>query len=188
MERRAAAVEETRRRILEATMDLHAEQGITGTTLQDIARRADVALGTVYRHFPSIDEVVTACGEATLAQMALPGREEIRAAFRGARSKRERGERLARQAAAIYRDGLPVFLEVRRSMHAFEHVAQAHRTLEAVIDDCVAEALAPLRVGGRTARTVRGLVDARTWDALRDRGLGHDEAAEELGRLLGLAL
>jgi AcrR family transcriptional regulator len=58
---RGAAVEATRRRILDATVALHAEKGALGTTWQDIARRADVAVGTVYYHFPSLDELLPAC-------------------------------------------------------------------------------------------------------------------------------
>ncbi len=58
---RGAAVETTRRRILDATVALHAEKGALSTTWQDIARRADVAVGTVYYHFPSLDELLPAC-------------------------------------------------------------------------------------------------------------------------------
>jgi AcrR family transcriptional regulator len=64
MVKRAASREETRRRIVEATMQLHIEKGVLNTTVADIARRADVAVGTVYRHFPSIDDLVDACGRA----------------------------------------------------------------------------------------------------------------------------
>jgi AcrR family transcriptional regulator len=32
------------------------------TSMQDIAARAEVSLGTVYRHFPSLDELIPACG------------------------------------------------------------------------------------------------------------------------------
>ena len=53
MDKRRAAVEETRQRILEATLALHTEKGIFGTSWQDIAKRADVSVGTVYKHFPS---------------------------------------------------------------------------------------------------------------------------------------
>src|SRR5438067_11979435 len=60
MTRRAAANAETRRRIVDAAITLHAEKGVLGTSWPDIAKRADVALGTVYRHFPSLDQLVPA--------------------------------------------------------------------------------------------------------------------------------
>ena len=62
MDRRRAAVEETRRRIVEATLALHSEKGMFDTSWKDIAERADVSAATVYKHFPSLDELVPACG------------------------------------------------------------------------------------------------------------------------------
>lgn len=42
-----------RDRILEATMELATEGGFHGVQMRDVADRADVALGTLYRYFPS---------------------------------------------------------------------------------------------------------------------------------------
>src|SRR5688500_5791576 len=56
MSRRASAVAETRRRIIDATRALHTERGIAATSWDDIAARAGVGVGTVYRHFPSPDD------------------------------------------------------------------------------------------------------------------------------------
>jgi AcrR family transcriptional regulator len=72
MERRTAAVDETRQRIVDATVELHNEKGVLATSMQDIAARAGVSLGTVYRHFPSIDELVPACGGRSLELNPLP--------------------------------------------------------------------------------------------------------------------
>jgi len=69
--RRAELAEATRRRIVEATFDLHGEKGITATTYKDIAERADVSLATVYRHFPRYDDVVMACGALSLSRMPV---------------------------------------------------------------------------------------------------------------------
>ena len=76
MDKRKAAVQETRQRIVEATLALHAEKGIFGTSWQDIARRADVSVGTVYKHFPSLDELVPACGELMYAITRPPSLED----------------------------------------------------------------------------------------------------------------
>lgn len=69
MDKRASAAEDTRRRIVQATFEVHGEKGIAATTFRDIAQRADVSLATVYRHFPTYDDVVTACGELTASSM-----------------------------------------------------------------------------------------------------------------------
>src|SRR5438067_13480943 len=73
MTRRAAANAETRRRIVDAAITLHAEKGVLGTSWPDIAKRADVALGTVYRHFPSLDQLVPACTSENAVRMKPPG-------------------------------------------------------------------------------------------------------------------
>jgi AcrR family transcriptional regulator len=54
--KRAEAVEETRRRIIQATFELHGEKGVVATSMQDVAERADVALRTVYYHYPTVDD------------------------------------------------------------------------------------------------------------------------------------
>ena len=53
LERRAETAGETRRRLVDATFALHVEQGISATTMTDIAARAGVSVGTVYHHFPT---------------------------------------------------------------------------------------------------------------------------------------
>src|SRR5438445_9796001 len=73
MTRRAAANAETRRRIVDAAIALHAEKGILGTSWPDIAKRADVALGTVYRHFPGLDQLVPACTSENALRVRPPG-------------------------------------------------------------------------------------------------------------------
>ena len=59
--RRAEAQAATSLRILEATIALHAEKGCLTTSYADIAARADVAIPTVYKHFPDLDTLVRGC-------------------------------------------------------------------------------------------------------------------------------
>jgi hypothetical protein len=49
MSRRGAAMEQTRARIVAATVAAHRELGIGATSWDEIARRAGVGVGTVYR-------------------------------------------------------------------------------------------------------------------------------------------
>jgi AcrR family transcriptional regulator len=58
-----------RDRILEAARALVAETGVDAT-MEDIARHAGVAVGTLYRHFPAKEDLVAAVVEDSLAQMA----------------------------------------------------------------------------------------------------------------------
>lgn len=49
-----------RQRVLEAAMDLAREGGYEAVQMRDVAARADVALGTVYRYFSSKDQLLAA--------------------------------------------------------------------------------------------------------------------------------
>jgi AcrR family transcriptional regulator len=48
----------TRRRLRSAALQLFVEQGVAETTTRDLAKRAGIAEGTIYRHFESKDELV----------------------------------------------------------------------------------------------------------------------------------
>ena len=50
--------QDTRRRIYDAALELFREQGFEQTTMRDIARRADVALGAAYYYFASKEAIV----------------------------------------------------------------------------------------------------------------------------------
>src|SRR5437868_11604638 len=58
---RAERMEETRRRIVEAAIELHRTKGPAQTTLSDVARLAGVQRHTLYRHFPDERAVGLAC-------------------------------------------------------------------------------------------------------------------------------
>lgn len=61
LKRRAERQAETRRRIVEATVDLHTSAGPARTTISAIADRAGVERHTVYAHFPDERELFQAC-------------------------------------------------------------------------------------------------------------------------------
>ena len=49
------------RRVLDAALDLAAEGGYDAVQMRDVAARAQVALGTIYRYFASKDHLLAAC-------------------------------------------------------------------------------------------------------------------------------
>src|SRR5881392_2855080 len=61
LRRRAERQEETRRRIVEAAIELHRTKGPARTTLSDVARLAGVERHTLYRHFPDERALGLAC-------------------------------------------------------------------------------------------------------------------------------
>ena len=125
MTRRASAVAQTRRRIIDATRALHTEQGIAATSWDDIAARAGVGVGTVYRHFPSLDELIPACGEISMQIVALPDPQGVPSLFDGIDAPAERIERLVTEAFAIYERGAPEMRVIRNEPEMHPSVAEA---------------------------------------------------------------
>jgi TetR/AcrR family transcriptional regulator len=75
--KRKASVEETRRRILIAASEEYRLNGIEDTSMQAVARRADVAPGTVLYHYPTPDELAEAVVESWIADLDAPSPESI---------------------------------------------------------------------------------------------------------------
>lgn len=184
MRERAAAVAATRQRILEATSACHREQGIGATGIDDVARRAGVAIGTVYRHFPTLEQLVGSCGAVFMERFALPEPEQAAALFRGLRSREQRLGRLVDEIAARYRDAAIGFVRAREAKDDFAVTAAAHERIEAALDALAAEAVRPLRYSSSRARVLRALLDARVWQALADQGLDPVEVEQTLRTLV----
>jgi len=184
MTKRAAAVEETRRRIVEATMDLHTSQGILATSWEEIARRAGVAPATVYRHFPTLDDLLPACGELSMRRLALPSDEEIAQRFRGTRSRRERVRRLVDELFGLYQRGGDVLRVLRRERALLPPLQEDHKRIEERVDALTAAALEPFELGEHEIAVVRALTGYDPWAALRERGIAGPDAVDVVARLL----
>jgi AcrR family transcriptional regulator len=91
---RDAAAEDQRRRILEATADLVAEQGYQEATIETIVRRARVGYKTFYKHYPDKEAAFLALLDAAIDRTA----SRVEAAY-----KREEGPWPDRIGAALGR-------------------------------------------------------------------------------------
>jgi AcrR family transcriptional regulator len=160
MDKRKAAVEETRRRIVEATLSLHAEKGAFGTSWQDIAKRADVSVGTVYKHFPSLDELIPACGELVFAISRPPSLEDAPQIFAGASSLEERIGRLVSEFYAFYERGEP-YLDIDIQERKLPAVQEWLAYMRATREGLASEALRPLDLepDEDTVRALGALLD-----------------------------
>ena len=85
LRKRAEGLDATRERIVEATAALHYEQGVAATSYVQIAERAGVGPATVYRHFPTLGSLVSACGANVQDAMQPPLPENAPAVFAGLR-------------------------------------------------------------------------------------------------------
>jgi AcrR family transcriptional regulator len=61
MKRRAERMQETRQRIVDATVELHRSIGPLRTTISAIAEKAGVERHTYYAHFPELKDLYQAC-------------------------------------------------------------------------------------------------------------------------------
>ena len=171
---RGETAEETRRRIVEATFALHAEQGIAATSMKQIAARAGVSVGSVYHHFPSYDEAIAACGAHAFSRFPIP----TPAIFEGAASRAERVRRLAGALSTTF-----------AGVRAFGSVLADQEKLPILKGFVAQEAaarlgLAAAAVGeGRAAQTLAGLLDSAAFDAFARLGLSPDAAAERIAEV-----
>jgi AcrR family transcriptional regulator len=78
LRKRAERQEETRRRIVQAAVDLHGTIGPAGTTVSAIADRAGVQRHTFYRHFPDERALGMACSGLHIERNPLPDPEPWR--------------------------------------------------------------------------------------------------------------
>jgi AcrR family transcriptional regulator len=169
--KRAELQDETRQRIVEATMALHEELGPARTTISAIAERAGVQRLTVYRHFPDDEALFGACTSTWIARHPPPPPPEP-----DARARPEAFTARALQALYAYYRGAQGMLEVSRRdadlVPAIQPVIAARlRELDAYRDALVAAWAAP--AGRRNAlRATLGLaVQFEAWQAMERQGL-----------------
>lgn len=75
--KRKASVEETKRRIIEAATLEYQESGIEDTSMNAVARRADVAPGTVLYHYETPEELAQAVIDGWIESFVPPSVDSI---------------------------------------------------------------------------------------------------------------
>jgi AcrR family transcriptional regulator len=180
--KRAESEAETRRRIVEAAVELHQAIGPSATTFTDIAERAGVGRVTVYRHFADEDELLQACSGHYWERHPAPDpeawkeisdpTERLRTALEQTYAYHRRTEAMMNQAFADRRDH-----EVMKTYLAHWQAA--------------AELLAaPFRRRGREGTLLLAAIGHalgfETWRSLvREQGLSDEQAVEVAMRLAG---
>lgn len=184
MRQRAASQEETRQKIVEATMQLHEELGPRNTSISAIAERAGVQRLTVYRHFPDETAVFQACTAHWLernpppdpATWAAEVDPELR--FRKAlRAFYDYYARTQKMWTAAFRD-LDEVAALRQPM------SDVAAFLTSVASDLIA-AFGKVPAKARLAATVRHALHFQTWSELEAQGLGNAGKVELVRSWLG---
>ena len=183
---RAEKRDETRRRILEATTELHRTLGPAATQIAEIARRAGVQRVTVYDHFPDERALLAACSAHWRALHPAPDP----APWRAVESPGARLRLALHDLYAWYRETESMTGNVLRD-------AETVPALGAIVEGGLGRYLtgvrtvlaAPFRARGkrreRIDAAVRAAVDFHFWQALAP--LGDSQAAELAAGLVELA-
>ena len=167
-----------REKLLAAAVELFAERGTEGS-LEEVAKRAGVGIGTLYRHFPTRDALVEAAYRNEVAQLRAAADELL-------------AELPPDQALEAWVRRFVDYGTAKRGMRdALQSIAGAGSDLFAETRGQVTEAVAVLLRAGAEAGTLRADVEAE--DVLRAMGAiwlvaDGDDWAEDALRVLRLVM
>ena len=178
---RAERYQQTRQRIVEATVELHRTAGPARTTITDIAKRAGVERQTVYNHFPDELSLFKACSAHNRALNPPPDPEP----WKLIPDPEERLRRALVEVYAYYRRNEQMLANVTRD-------AQANPNTRKVLEPRVKhqERMRDVLVAGweqvdkqRRKRLLYGALwialEFQTWHTLgRQQGFDDDESIE----------
>lgn len=176
--------------ILAAVADLLAERG-PGFTLTDAARRSGVATATAYRHFPSVDDAVSAyydqlCDGMLAAFVTVPDSLDPASRIRGI-CREWAAQAASWGPAAVYLRSPRGFLDRLDSGDPF--VAALHNLLSGVLRAAVDAGVIPAQDLGYATLLWVTLFDERVvLDLTHTHGLSPAAAADRLARALLAAL
>jgi AcrR family transcriptional regulator len=174
LKKRAERQQETRRRIVEATLALHTELGPARTSISAVAERAGVQRHTVYSHFPDERALFSACSGRFAELNPFPDPDALLGVEDGE-------ERLRAGLAGLYNfyanhEGL--LAHVNRDLEVHETTRMTAMAqfgpFQARLHEVLAAGL-PRTAGGDAALAV--VTSFWSWRLLRDHGLGPGEAA-----------
>jgi AcrR family transcriptional regulator len=182
MKKRAERQRETRRKIVEATIELHRTRGPANTTISEIAQRAGVNRLTVYNHFPDITELLRACSRSWTERHPAPDPTP----WAQISDPQRRLRKALTELYGFYARTEPMRGNVLRD-------AETMPELAALLEGSVVPYLAAVRdllaegweVGDerrkRLLATIKLAIDFHTWRLLeRESGLSREEAVESM--------
>jgi AcrR family transcriptional regulator len=184
LKQRAERQQETRRRIVEAAVELHTTVGPSRTTVAAIAERAGVTRPTVYAHFPDTRSLFEACSGRWLETTPPPDRE----AWRAVSDPAARLEIALRELYAYYERVERLLENVERDAPGMPIVAEVDGHRLRYLDEARDLLLVGWPVRGaaraRVARAIGHALEFGTWQSLVRRQVCTSDEAARL--MLGL--
>ncbi len=178
--KRATQQADTRRRIIAAALELYQEQGVSATTMLDIARRADVAPGTVANHFGSAAALATEITGEVLSELRMPTPD----LFGGVDGLRERVDLLVRELSAFFDRGEGWWRASQREGPGVSFWAEAEARFYAQLDALVRAALGPLASDDDAVAVVMTVFGRWVLGSLQETGRSGEEAVTLVADLL----
>lgn len=160
---RAAQVQATRDRIIEAAIELFTEVGISAATMREIGSRADVAPGTLRNHFPTREELDRAMVERLTSEVPLPDLS----IFDGARSIEERLEKVIRAGGIFMDQGRRLYMMWLREPMLTGAWAEKGAEYGARWDELMRTALGPLAGDEEAMAILRAIIHPAFFDSVR---------------------
>ncbi|UKV13928.1 TetR/AcrR family transcriptional regulator [Thalassospiraceae bacterium SW-3-3] len=174
---RAEKEDETRLKIVEATMSLHGEVGPARTTISAIADRAGVQRLTVYRHFTEENELLDACSSHWLSLNPPPDP----ALWRESVAEGDWGLAILSMLYHYYDETAYMWdhcYRDRESVAALhEHMTGFDAYLDMLCDDVLASLPDARRKGKMCKAVARHAVQFATWQSLSQTGVENSEMA-----------
>jgi len=186
MRRRAELVDLTRQRITEAAVRLHTTVGPSEASLSAVAEEAGVTRLTLYRHFPTRDQLFAACMGHWRSLHPPPDPD----AWRRIPAFDVRARRALQELYAWYRqNGGDLYPIYRDATYTPESNQRARTAMDARMVDALVDGLGLRAAARRRLRAAAGHVVAFwTWGSFAvDQGLTTTEAVDLAVRFLGAA-
>ena len=176
LKKRAEDMAETHRRITEAAIELHGTVGPSRTTLSAVAERAGVERRTLYRHFPTEDDLFAACSAHYFTANPWPDL----GTWRAIRDPQQRLQRALEDLYAYYERTEPMFSNVLRDAELVDFARDAMAPVDEFLDEASEILVAGRHARGRKRQCLRGAVRHAlafsTWRSLSANGIGRPDA------------
>jgi AcrR family transcriptional regulator len=177
LKERALSQQETRERIVEATVALHENPGPRATTISAIAERAGVQRLTVYRHFPTEEALFEACSSHWNAANPPPDP----AGWSRIGDPRKRAHAAILALYRYFRASRRMLTSVLRDAPFSAVVEKALKPYRAYLEqvaDSISDGLATNARASGVRVTLRHAVQFETWAMLARLGLDDEMAAQ----------
>ena len=153
----------TDEQILEAALKLHTENGVLETTWPQIAAAAGVPVETVWARYPTLEDLVPACGGLSMAHVRIPPLGEAEAALFAGQERHERLRTLVGYVFDLYENGHLSIATARRYGESVPIIGHCRTAFEEALDGVIATALGDERL----VPAARALLDLPVWRAVR---------------------